>query len=88
MYTEKAGNAVSIKNALTLTPDEIVVTSEQVELKNKWNAINDIAENNSYIFIYTSPYEAKIIPKPAFKDQSELSSFIDLAKHYKEQSSQ
>jgi len=87
MYTEKAGNAESLKKALTLTPDEIVETSGQTELKSKWNAINDIAENDSFIFIYTSPEEAMIIPKKAFKTQSDLSSFIDLTKHYKEQSS-
>lgn len=68
------------KDTLALGKQELLVTSEGItetstngETKTRWAGIQNIAQTDLYIFIFTGPSRGYIIPKRTFTDvQNEL----------------
>jgi hypothetical protein len=49
-----------------------------------WAGVDRIEQNPEYIFIYTSPAAAHVIPKRAFRDMQEADRFYQFGKTSKE----
>lgn len=87
LYSKGENKGFIGKHVMTLAPDELTETTEVNETKQKWSGVEKIVENDDYIFIYISALNAHIIPKRAFENESDVASFVETAKQYKEQSS-
>ena len=58
--------------------DEYISSKKSgVETKAKWSSIHRIAEEDNYLFVYTKPLEAIIIPKDKLsKEDKDIIEFI------------
>jgi hypothetical protein len=62
-----------------------VVESTAVgESHTSWAGVDRIEQNPEYIFIYTSPAAAYVIPKRAFRDMQEAEGFYQFSRTRKE----
>jgi len=79
-------------NKTTLGRHELLIASDGVtertafgESRQTWPAIERVVESERYIFIYTQPLAAHIIPKAAFADPEAAARFLAEARRLHEQ---
>lgn len=46
----------------------------------KWEAVEDVVENNGAVYVFLDKMLAEIFPSPTFKDSSERTEFIGYVK--------
>ena len=70
------------KNAGLLGPHTVELTDEGViertpvrELKVKWEAMEKIAHSDQHVFLWTSGFNALVLPRRAFADEDALKAF-------------
>ncbi|HSE31888.1 MAG TPA: YcxB family protein [Pyrinomonadaceae bacterium] len=56
------------------------------ESKVAWSGVEKIENDNQYIYIFTSPLQAHVIPKRAFRNNEESQTFLETAKRFFSQS--
>jgi hypothetical protein len=81
---EKPGRGQLGKHRVALTEGGVVESTAVGESRTSWAGVDRIEENPRYIFIYTSPAAAHVIPKRAFSDMREAERFYQLSKISKE----
>jgi hypothetical protein len=69
---------------ISLTETELVETTHVGQSRTHWAGIDRVEQNNDYIFIYTTPHAAYIVPKRSFDSQHQAESFYQLARVSKE----
>jgi hypothetical protein len=77
---EKPGRGQLGKHRLALSEDGIVESTAVGESRTSWAGVDRVEQNSDYIFIYTSPAAAHMIPKRAFRDLQEADAFYQLAR--------
>jgi hypothetical protein len=81
---EKPGRGQLGRHRLVLTQDGLVESTAVGESRTSWAGIDRVEQNRDYIFIYTAPAAAHVIPKRAFRDMREAEHFYQLGKTSKE----
>ena len=81
---ERPGRGQLGRHKISLTEREIVETTDVGESRSDWLGVDRVEQNDNYIFVYTSPHGAHVIPKRAFSSAGEAASFYQLAKVSKE----
>lgn len=76
-------------NRSVVGPREIEIATEGVrettptgETRHTWAAVERIAVDDGYIYIYIQPMAAHLIPKSAFETPSAVSAFVEQANAY------
>jgi hypothetical protein len=60
---------------ITLHQDSISAESKYARTEYQWNAVQKLAQNSRYLFLYVMQHGAVIIPKRAFRNVQELKNF-------------
>jgi YcxB-like protein len=81
---EKPGRGQLGRHRLVLTDGGVVESTAVGESRTSWAGVDRIEQNPEYIFIYTSPAAAHVIPKQAFRDMQEAESFYQFSRIRKE----
>ena len=69
---------------ISLTETELVETTHVGQSRTQWAGIDRVEQNDDYIFIYTTPHAAYIVPKRSFDSKHQAESFYQLARVSKE----
>jgi YcxB-like protein len=72
---EKPGKGQLGMHRMVLSDDGLVESTAVGESRIVWAGVDRVEQNPDYIFIYTSPVAAHVIPKRAFKDAEEADAF-------------
>ncbi len=72
------------KHRIVLSEDGVVESTAVGESRTSWAGVERIEQSPDYIFIYTSPVAAHVIPKRAFRDVQEAEGFYQLLRARKE----
>ena len=64
---------------LALSDQGVIESTAVGEQRTSWAGVDRVEQNTDYIFIYTSPAAAHMIPKRAFRDTSAAEAFYQLA---------
>jgi hypothetical protein len=81
---ERPGRGQLGKHRVVLTDDGLLESTAVGESRTSWAGVNRVEHNAEYIFIYTSPAAAQVIPKRAFKGTQQAEAFYELSKIRKE----
>ena len=81
---EKPGRGLIGKHRMVVSEDGLFERTAVGESRTSWAGVDRIEQNPEYIFIYTSPVAAHVIPKRAFRDMQEAEGFYHLSKIRKE----
>lgn len=65
---------------LVLDEKGVVETTAVGESRTLWAGVDRVEQNGGYIFIYTTPAAAHVIPKRAFENAQQAESFYALAR--------
>jgi hypothetical protein len=84
LQDEKPGRGQLGKHKVVLTEGGVVESTAVGESRISWAGVHRIEQNPQYIFIYTSPAAAHLIPKRAFRDMQEAEDFYQLSETRKE----
>jgi hypothetical protein len=77
---EKPGRGQLGRHQVVLGEDGVVESTAVGESRTSWAGVDRIEQNPQYIFIYTSPAAAHVIPKRAFRDMQEAERFYQFSK--------
>ena len=71
------------RHRLVLGEDGLHESTAVGESHTTWAGVDRVEENQDYIFIYTSPAAAHVIPKRAFPDRRQAEAFYQLSRSRK-----
>ena len=72
------------RHKLALNAGDLVESTAVGESRTLWPGVVRVEQNRDYIFIYTQPHAAHIVPKRAFNNAEAAESFYQLARISKE----
>src|SRR5215204_1474059 len=78
------GDGILGEHLIRFDEDYIIEATEVNETRHSWKGVDRIEENQDYIFIYTSPVNAHIIPKRFFASEESVDGFFNEAKRLNE----
>jgi hypothetical protein len=81
---EKPGRGQLGRHRVILTQEGLVESTAVGESRTSWAGVDRVEQNPDYIFIYTAPAAAHMIPKRAFGDVQQAERFYQLSKTSKE----
>lgn len=81
---EKPGKGQLGRHKVVLSEGGVVESTEVGEQRTSWAGVDRVEQNPEYIFIYTSPAAAHVIPKRSFRDMQEAEGFYQLSRISKE----
>lgn len=81
---EKPGRGQLGAHKISLNEAELVEITAVNESHHSWAGVDRVEQDQKYIFIYTAPHAALIIPKRGFNNLQEAESFYQLAKTRKQ----
>jgi hypothetical protein len=76
---EKPGKGHLGKHRLVLSEDGVLESTAVGDSRTSWSGVDRVEENREYIFIYTTPTAAHMIPKRAFRSADEAEAFYRFA---------
>ena len=71
----KMNKTVLTDCVITLHEDSISSESKYARTEYQWNAVQKLAQNSRYLFLYVMHHGAMIIPRRAFRNDEELKNF-------------
>jgi len=71
------------KHRIVLSENGLVESTAVGESRTSWAGVERVEQSPDYIYVYTSPVAAHVIPKRAFKDAEEAEAFRQLALTHK-----
>ena len=77
---EKPGRGQLGAHKISLNEEGLVESTAVGESRTSWAGMDRIEQDQNYIYIYTAPHAAHIIPKRAFNNSQEAESFYQLAR--------
>jgi len=80
---EKSGRGQLGKHRILVNEDGVIESTAVGESRTSWAGVDRIEQNPDYIFIYTSPSAAHLIPKREFRDLHETEAFYRLSRAMK-----
>jgi hypothetical protein len=72
------------RHRVILSDDGVVESTAVNQSRTAWAGVDRVEQSSDYIFLYTSPAAAHVIPKRAFKDAEQAEAFFRLARSRKE----
>jgi hypothetical protein len=81
---ERPGRGQLGRHKVVLGGGGLIESTAVGESRTSWAGVDRIEQNPDYIFIYTSPAAAHVIPKRAFRDVQEADRFYQFGKTSKE----
>jgi hypothetical protein len=72
------------KHRILVNEDGVIESTAVGESRTSWAGVDRIEQSPDYIFIYTSPSAAHLIPKRAFRDPRETGAFYRLSRAMKD----
>jgi hypothetical protein len=81
---EKPGKGQLGKHRIVLSEAGLAESTEVGESRTSWAGVDRVEQDPHYIYVYTSPAAAHVIPKRAFKDPQEAETFYHLSRAGKE----
>ena len=87
MKEEKPGRGLLGVHKLSLNEAGLVEITAVNESRHSWAGVDRVEHDEKYIYIYTAPHAAHIIPKRAFNNLQEAESFYQLARLSKQSAS-
>ncbi len=85
MLSEGGNTALLGHQVISLSPEGIFVKNQAVESKIAWSTVGKIAENDKYVYLYTSSINALVIPKKCFQSDKEKQEFFEYVDTYRQQ---
>lgn len=70
------------KHTLVVEPSGVTEQGSVSESKVAWSGVEKIEDDNQYIYIFTGPLQAHVIPKRAFRSSEESQKFLETAKAF------
>ena len=86
-YSATKSKGVLGKHTLVIEPSGVTEKSTVAESKSTWSGIERIEDDSQYVYIFTGPLQAQVIPKRAFRSDEESQTFLETAKAFFSQSS-
>ena len=83
MYSNRENSGVIGRHFLAIGPEGVTEKSAVGESTTAWIGIEKIEADEKYLFIYTGPLQAHIIPTRAFASEQEADQFFQLAQKYR-----
>lgn len=77
---EKPGKGQLGSHKISLNDQGLVESTAVGESRTSWAGVDRIEQNQEYIFIYTAPGAAHVIPKRAFNSLQEAECFYEIAR--------
>ena len=68
------------RHNLRLSEVGLVETTEVGESRCSWMGVDRVEESDDFVFIYTAPHAAHVVPKRAFGTPHEAETFYDFAR--------
>lgn len=81
---ERPGKGQLGKHRMVVSEDGLVETTAVGESRTSWAGVDRVEQNPDYIFIYTTPAAAHLIPKRAFRNLQEADAFYQFGRARKE----
>lgn len=81
---EKPGKGHLGRHRVVLSEAGVVEITAVNESRTSWAGVDRVEQNSEYIFIYTSPSTAHVIPRRAFRDTQEAEAFYQLGRTRKQ----
>jgi hypothetical protein len=81
---EKPGKGQLGKHRIVLSANGLAESTAVGESRTSWAGVDRVEQDPHYIFIYTSPAAAHVVPKRAFKDLRAAEDFYHLTRAGKE----
>ena len=86
-YSATKSKGVLGKHTLVIEPSGVTEKSTVAESKSTWSGIERIEDDSQYVYIFTGPLQAQVIPKRAFRSNEESQTFLEAAKTFFSQAS-
>lgn len=77
MLNEGNNEAILGHQTISLTSEGILGKSPSSESKINWSAIDKVAQNEKFFFLYISSVNAIVIPKSCFRSHKEQQEFLE-----------
>jgi hypothetical protein len=77
---EKPGRGQLGAHKISLNEAGLVESTAVGESRTSWDGVNRIEHDEKFIYIYTAPHAAHIIPKRAFRSPQEAESFYQASR--------
>jgi hypothetical protein len=84
LYKEGANPNVATPTRLSITPDGITAVSEIAGGSIRWSGVTKIVTTEDHAFLLLGFANAIVVPKRAFRDESEFDKFVEEARRYQE----
>jgi hypothetical protein len=68
------------KHRLILSEDGVLERTAVNESRTSWTGVDRVEQNADYIFVYTTPGSAHVVPKRAFAGAGQADAFYQLAR--------
>jgi len=68
---------------VTISPEGIRASNRMSESLTTWAAVQQVAEGEKHLFLFTSAMHAIVIPKTAFKSDEAKQEFVRLVEEYR-----
>jgi len=81
-YSEGHNRGIVGEHVIVIDPEGVKEVSEVGESTTVWSGIERVEENDNYLFLYTGPIQAHVIPKRGFADDQQITEFSQLARSY------
>ena len=81
---ERPGRGQLGRHTLILGEDGLVERTTVGESRTAWAGVDRVEQDRDYVFIYTSPAAAHLIPKRAFRSVEDAERFYQLSRASKE----
>jgi hypothetical protein len=69
---------------LTISPEGFRVVNYYFDSMNRWEQVWQISVTEDHAFFFTTPLQAHIVPRRAFRDPQHFGDFIVLARQYQQ----
>jgi hypothetical protein len=71
------------RQTVTILSEGILARNQSAESKIQWAAVQQVAESERQLFLFTSAISALIIPKNCFKSEADTQAFLQLVDKYR-----
>jgi hypothetical protein len=68
---------------VAISPEGLLASNKTTESKIAWAAVQQVAEGEKHLFLFTSAMHAIVIPKTAFKSEDAKQEFVRLVESYR-----
>jgi hypothetical protein len=78
------GNSANLlgERSILVTEEAVEEITPQGESRTTWGSIERIDETDDYIYIYTSPINAYLVPTRAFEETAQKNEFLQLLRNH------